>query len=251
MEAGAVGQDGATGASSWCAANGAEEVFAEGVARAVPDGLTSVTNGGGSLHADSDSTSPPNSMAATVPALAAKGDSAAAFGSRDFPGASGTQFTLTAQIKIASSCFSASGQPDPASVLALLFPSSTATPSYELAIAVTPAAIVVVEIQPSPDGGLGNVQPLMTFDMPNLLDRWASWTLNVNGGLLSKTVGLTIDNKVIVPSNTKLQKAPLTLQHPTVFLGVSTRNDQGLSPGCKVNVDDILFDAKTPGVDGG
>jgi hypothetical protein len=260
-EGGKVSTDAATGSeggandasaeagTGWCATQGPDHTFCEDFSRSVPGKLSPLLAGGGSLTADTtDTVNAPQSMLATTPALAAKGDSASALGWRDFPGANGTIYTLTTSFKIASSCFPTGGQADPVTILALSFPG---TP-YEIAFAVTPGQVQLIEITAAADGGIGDIQ-VATFQAADslLLDTWRPWTLNLNGGLI-KGISLTIGSTPVIPVrglNSKM--VPLFLQHPDVYFGATIKNDQGLSPGCKVHVDDILLDVRTAATDGG
>ncbi len=227
--------------AGWCATQTAAHTFCEDFLQSVPDKLDGISANAILEPDTTDFESAPQSMAAITPKLPNKGDSATALGTRSFPDATGTQFTLATYFKIASSCFPASGQTDPVSIAILEFPDD----NYGIAIAVAPNAVALVEVTTGPDGGITGspqITPVATPD--NLFDSWQLWTLTVDGGI-GKSVTLTVGGTTLTPTRTVLKNSQsLVLQHPTILLGATVKNDQGLSPGCKVNVDDILFDAK-------
>jgi hypothetical protein len=224
--------------AGWCATQATTHTFCEDFLRGVPDKLVGLTSNAMLLPDMADYESAPQSMAAVTLSLPLKGDSATALATHAFSGATGTQFTLAAYFKVASSCFPANGGFDPVTVAALGFFDQ----GYEVAIAATPSGVELIEIMTGPDGGVTATPQFTTFDATGLLDSWKPWTVTINGGLV-KSITLTVGGTPVIPSRT-LKSATLTLQHPTLFLGATVRNDQGISPGCRVNVDDILFDAK-------
>jgi hypothetical protein len=230
--------------AGWCATQ-SSHTFCEDFLHGVPDKLTPAPLVNAVLVAESDAVSPPQSMAAITQKLPAKGESATALATEAFPLATGTDFTLASYFKIASSCFPANGQVDAVSIVALLFTED----NYEVAIDIAPSAVALVEIATA-DGGVSGSPMVQTFATGNLFDTWQLWTLTVSGGI-PKTVSLTVGSTTVIPAKTALKGAQtILLQHPTIALGASVKNDQALSPGCKVNVDDIVFDVKavaTPG----
>jgi|HubBroStandDraft_6_1064221.scaffolds.fasta_scaffold456928_2 hypothetical protein len=227
--------------AGWCATQSAAHTFCEDFLHGVPDKLVGITANAMLVPDTTDTVSAPQSMAAITPKLPAKGDSATALATRDFSGATGTQFTLSSYFKIASSCFPSSGQVDPVSIALLDFPDA----SYGLALEIAPNAVALVELETGADGGITGSPEITTLDTPDLFDNWQLWTLTIDGGL-TKSVTLSVGGTTVTPARTMLKKPQTTLllQHPTLFLGAAVKNDQGLSPGCKVNVDDILFDVK-------
>ncbi len=235
-----VGAPTADAGAGWCATQSAAHTFCEDFLHGVPDKLVGITANAMLVPDTADTVSAPQSMAAITPNLPGKGDSATALATHDFSAATGTQFTLSTYLKVASSCFPSNGQVDPVSIALLDFPDA----SYGLALEIAPNAVALVEFQTGADGGTGSPQ-ITTLNTPNLFDNWQLWTLTIDGGL-SKSVTLSVGGTTVTPSRTVLKKAQTTLllQHPTLLLGAAVKNDQGLSPGCKVNVDDILFDVK-------
>jgi hypothetical protein len=225
--------------AGWCATQAATHTLCEDFFRGVPDKLVGLTVGAMLIPDTTDFESPPQSMAAVTPSLAKKGDTATALATHDFSGDTGTQFTLASYFKIAGSCFPGNGF-DPVSIAIVDFPAE----SYAVVIDVTPSGVELVEATVGPDGGLNSNPQVTTFDSAGLLDNWKLWTLTIGGGI-PKTVSLTVGAVTVIPSRA-LKNAPTValLQHPTLLLGAIIKNDQGLSPGCKVNVDDVLFDVK-------
>ena len=122
---------------------------------------------------------------------------------------------------------------------ALLFPDD----NYELALGVTPSGVDLIEVTTDADGGVAKTQE-QSLGAAGLLDSWQLWTLNVGGGI-PKSLTLTVGSTTVISSRAGLNLAPASLlQHPTLFLGAQVKNDQGLSTGCKVHVDDVLFDVR-------
>jgi hypothetical protein len=225
--------------AGWCATQSPTHTFCEDFLRGVPGKFVGVTIGAMLERDPTDYESPPQSMAAVTLALPKKGDSATALGTRDFSSATGTQFTLASYFKVASSCFPTNGGYDPVSIAILEFPEQ----GYGIAIDVTPSGVELVEATTGADGGLAGSPRVTSFNAANLLDGWRLWTLTIDGGL-AKSLSLSVDGAAVIPAHTTLRAAAVLLQHPTLLLGANVKNDQGLSAGCRVNVDDVLFDVK-------
>jgi hypothetical protein len=227
--------------AGWCATQTTTHTFCEDFLRGVPDKLVGITVGAMLVPDTTDFESAPQSMAAVTPSLPKKGDSATALATHDFSGSAGTQFALASYFKIASSCFPANGGFDPVSIAIVEFPEE----NYALAIDATPSGVELVEVTTGADGGVVDSPKLTMFNATNLLDSWQLWTLTIDG-TLPKSVALTVGGATVIPARTALDaKSTLLLQHPTLLVGAAVKNDQGLSNGCRVNVDDILFDVKT------
>ena len=242
-QSGAPSTDAATPADAgagWCATQSATHTFCEDFLHGVPDKLVGLSANAMLVPDMVDFESPPQSMAAITPALPKKGDAAAALATHDFSGATGSQFVLASYFKVASSCFPGNGGFDPVSIAILEFPEQ----GYGLAIDATPSGVALVEVTLGPDGGVTSTPQVTTFDSPGLLDTWKLWTLTVNGSV-GKSIGLTVVGAKVNHSRPQ-KNAPLAiLQHPALLLGASGKNHPALSLGCRVNVDDILFDAKS------
>ncbi len=225
--------------AGWCATQATTHTFCEDFFRGVPDKLVGITAGAMLIPDTTDFVSPPQSMAAVTPSLPKKGDTATALATHDFSGDTGLQFTLASYFKITSSCFPGNGGFDPVSIAIVDFPGE----SYAVTLEATPSGVTLVEATVGADGGFSNPQ-LTTFDSTGLLDGWKLWTLTISSGI-PKTVSLTVGTVTVISARA-LKNAPpvVSLQHPTLFLGATVKNDQGLSPGCRVNVDDVLFDVK-------
>ncbi len=234
----------ADASAGFCATQGTAHTFCEDFLHGVPDKLVGLS-ANATLTADTtDFVSAPQSMESITPALPAKGDGATALATHAFPAAIGTSFTLATYFKIAGACFPSNANADPVSIAALQFPDD----DYEIAIGVTASGVELIEVTTDADGGVANTQS-QTFGAAGLLDSWQLWTLTLGGGI-PKSVGLTVGSTSVIPeragsTSTVLKLAPAgLLQHPTVFLGALIANVQGLSPGCKVHVDDLLFDVR-------
>jgi hypothetical protein len=225
--------------AGWCATQTAAHTFCEDFLHGVPDKLLGIIANAMLVPDTADYVSLPQSMAAITPSLAHKGDSATALATHDFSGATGTQFTLASYFKIAGSCFPGSGGFDPVTVILVQFSEQ----GYGVAIAATPSGVELIEITTGADGGITSTPQLTTFDAPGLLDSWKLWTLSISGGI-PKSIALTVGSTSVIPTRALKNASTVLLQHPALFVGASVKNDQGLSPGCKVNVDDLLFDAK-------
>ncbi len=200
---------------------------------------TTVTTGGATLTANTmDFTSPPQSLLATVPDLMGTGAMASAIASRSFATDAGTRFSLSLDIKLDSLCFS-KGDKDGVSILALDFADSV-DGDYEILIQVLPNEIDAYELT----GTTITQQHQFPSSPPT---GWQRWTLDVNGtgaGATKKTFDLSFGSATAF--NEALQKAPLAaLQHPSLAVGAIVKNVLGQSPGCRVGVDDVLFDIRT------
>jgi hypothetical protein len=233
--------------AGWCATQAPTHTFCEDFLHGVPGKFIGITAGNGMLMPDpKDYESLPQSMAAITPSLAKKDDSATALGTRDFTTVAGTQFALAAYFKIAKSCFPANGAVDPVSPIVLQF----AEQDYGIAIDVIPSGVELVEVTVGADGGqvAGSPKVSRLYAAANLFDSWQLWTLTIDGALVGKSATLSIGNAIVIsrmPLSPPISASTALLQHPTLFLGATVKNDQALSPGCKVNVDDVLFDVKT------
>lgn len=229
--------------AGWCATQAPTHTFCEDFLHGVPGKFVGITAGNGLLVADpKDYESLPQSMAAITPSLLKKDDSATALGTHDFTTVAGSQFALAAYFKIAKSCFPANGAVDPVSPIVLQFPEQ----DYGIAIDVIPSGVELVEVTVGADGGqvAGSPRVSRLYAAANLFDSWQLWTLTIDGGLVGKAATLSIGSAIVI-SRMPLTISAAFLQHPTLFLGATVKNDEALSPGCKVNVDDILFDVKT------
>jgi hypothetical protein len=225
--------------AGWCATQLAAHTFCEDFLHGVPDKLVGISANAMILADTTDYFSAPQSMAAITPKLTMKNDVATALATHDFSTTTGTQFTLDSYFKIASSCFPGNGSVDPVTVAVVQFPEA----NYGIALEVAPGGVTLLEIATGADGGITSSPQQKTFSANNLFDSWQVWTLTIDGGI-PKFVTLTVGGATVIPQTPLKGAVTSLLQHPTLFLGASVKNDQNLSPGCKVNLDDILVDVR-------
>jgi hypothetical protein len=235
--------DGEAGApSSWCSRQGAH-LFCEDFSEGVPGLLSPLLSGGGAVAQDSNSfppsAEPPRSLVATTPALTDLAGSASALGIITFT-TEGGHDVLQEELDVSSTCF-AHGNKDGVSVIALSFPAAR----YDLAVVVQSSAAELVEVTLDVDGGTSSVA-VHPFSTPLPLDRWLVLNLDANLGVAvagtSNTVTVKV-NGLTVLANDKLTLVPLAgARHPTLGLGAAVKDSMSISSGCKVNVDEILFD---------
>ena len=248
LDGGAAGLDAADAQEDWCQSQGSH-LFCEDFSDGVPGLLAETDTAGAQLSLDTNQypprAQPPRSMLATTPALASQGNSGSAIGSHAFT-TDGIHPVLQAEFNVSSSCF-AHGDKDGVTIASLTFPEDR----YLLAIVVASNSSELVELSVGLDGGISNaaVHPFSSM-IPT--DRWTLVSLDVNldvkvgGGAAAgaaDTATVKVDNSVAVLTDEKLTLVPvLGARHPTLSLGASVKNTENLSSGCKVNVDEILFD---------
>jgi hypothetical protein len=227
----------------WCASQGPGHTFCEDFSLGVPDMLSTMPSGGGTITADTtDFTSAPQSLLATTPSLVNSNAAAGAIAYKAFSAAAGTHFSLSLDLKIEASCLPKNDQ-NGVSVIALDFTES----NYGLLIALLPDEIDALEVALT--GPTVTQSHQFQISVPT---GWQRWILDVNGALsltssTTKTFALAVGATTVF-SKEPLQKAPtLAIQHPELVVGAIVKNTQNQSPACKVRVDDILFDVRAAG----
>ena len=183
--------------------------------------------------------SAPESALAQTPALLKAGDQSAAVLATTVVGASGTRLRLQASFTIGANCVAptADGSTSGADGVTLIL---MGTGSYALAVVAQPSAAQLVELVGGADGGLAN-GIAHEFSALALEPRWVTLTVDLNLSMHTVTV--------FVGNAAALQNLPLTF--PPAFtsassaafeLGPQVRDVNGISPGCRVRVDNVLFD---------
>jgi hypothetical protein len=249
-EAGADGggHDAASDAGAgWCTTHGAGHTFCEDFAAGVPDQLVEVALNG-MITADTMSfETPPESMLTSLPALAPKTGSGTALGSVSFAKVAGNQIDVSAYLNVDAGCFPQTGSPNAISILSVDFPES----NYQIVIDLLPSSVTLIEVTTDPDGGNPKTQE-QNVQATGLTGSWQNWQLSIDGtgiaigttGTLAKNATLMVGNATLFTKAT-LKGAPavMPLQHPTLLVGVTARNDGSeATPACKVGVDDVLAD---------
>jgi hypothetical protein len=177
--------------------------------------------------------SPPASLLAATGAISNAGDKAEAFVQHGFTD-NGLRFQLQVSYEVSSACF-AGGNLDGVSLLGLVFLADR----YGLALFALTGGTVLIEVAYDADGGVSNIaQHPLTTAVP--LDSWQTVSLDARLGV-PKAVDMTIDGTPALTAE-HMSLAPATPMHPTLIVGPSVTNNQSLSQGCKVNVDDVFFD---------
>ena len=241
-DAGAEGDAGAP----FCASN-ATHLFCEdfdvdgvpGKFAAVPSNATTATTGP-RISADMITfLSPPESAQVLTTALNKPGDQTAALLTATAVSTAGSRLRLQAAFSIGPGCVapSSDGSTTGADGVTLL---AVGTGNYALAVQAQPSAAQLVEIVGTGDGGIAN-GAAHEFSALSLEPKWVTLTVDLN--LATHTVTVLVGNAAA------LQSLPLT--YPPSFttastasfeLGAQVKDVNGISPGCRVHVDNVLFD---------
>jgi hypothetical protein len=249
-EAGADGgrRDAAADAgASWCATHGVGQTFCEDFAAGVPDQLVEVALNGTITADTADFETPPESMLASLPPLAPKGGAGTALGSVSFAKVAGNQIDVSAYLRVDAGCFPQTGSSNAISILSLDFPES----NYQIVIDLLPTSVALIEVTTDADGGNAKTQE-QDVQATGLTGSWQDWQLSVDGtgvgtgSLAAKNATLMVGNATLFTKAT-LKGAPtlMALQHPTLLVGVTARNEGSeATPACQVGVDDILADVR-------
>lgn len=223
--------DGGDGAIDWCSSQGTSHLFCEDFDEGVPGRLTSKTYGGGTVAADvSDYVSAPESMWASTPPLVGPHGAGGAFGTASFD-AVGPHFQLQTDLQVAPDCV-ANG--DGATLATVTFD------TYSVALLAALGGSYLMELTYASDGGLaGSTQHRLATPIPN--DAWRTVVLDLDFS--------TREANVTVSGEAALSHQPLSFvpspapTAPTIGLGAEIQNRVGQSEGCRVRVDNVLFDS--------
>jgi hypothetical protein len=228
---------GADGAPGFCAAMGATHLFCEDFDGQFPgkfSPLTTVTGGIGSPHIDPDTAmfvSPPQSAAAVTPALGKAGDDAVAYLSAPVNAtAAGSRLKLTFDLQVGPGCTS---NRDGATIAVLQ------VGTYSLGLGVADTGAAVAEIVEAPDGGVVNKNTYNLSAAP-ATDQWIALGLDANLGTHKLTV--TEGTTTLLNSQSLQFVVSESVSSATILLGAHVRNALDLSAGCRIRIDNVLFD---------
>jgi hypothetical protein len=238
---GGVG-DADAGATYFCAAQDAAHTLCEDFSgpQPFPDQFVKLAANTGTVEPDTATyRSPPESaLAVTMSQTAGIG---AAIIAHDFSSAGlvGQHFTLQDWVQLDSTgtCFDNGGA---VAIASLVFPSSKS--HYEIDIVASSAGASIVE-SVSPDGGAAVLTPHDLAGAPGV-NMFYPWIVDVNLALtsVSKTAAITIGGTMYPRQQLTAVPTGENFTGPTLLLGASV---SGQSGGCKIHVDDILFDIST------
>jgi hypothetical protein len=152
----------------------------------------------------------------------------------------GTHFTLSDWVRFDSSsdCFPSATQG--VAIAAIVFPNSTS--HYAIDIVQLLDNVEIVESATPADGGAAVLTPHFVAVGALTENQFLPWTVDVTLGLVQKTAVITVnDTQGPTQSLTGAPAAAQDYSTPTLLLGASIT---GQTTGCKINVDDILFDIR-------
>jgi hypothetical protein len=238
-ESDAGGGDGGDAApAAFCATTGATHLFCEDFDHdGVPGQFTTeaftIGTALGPAHIDPNTTtfvSAPQSAAAVAPLLTKAGDEAQAYLMAMInAGTPGSVLKLEFELQIGAGCAS---NADGATIAIL------EVGTYAIAVAVASAGAAVAEIAQGPDGGITN-QRNYPFGLP-AVGSWIDLGLQLNLGTHKLTL---TEGTAKVLDGQSLQFAPQgTTGSATIFLGAHVKDVSAVSPGCRVLLDNVLFD---------
>lgn len=230
-EAGSIGDANGDVDLDWCAAQGGSHLLCEDFDQGVPGRLTSKIYGGATLAADvSDYTSAPESMWTLIPPLAGPHARAGAFAGASFMTAA-AHVRLRADLQIADDCV---GNADGVTLAMLTFD------TYSVTLVAAQGVSNLVELVYAPDGGLASTAShALTSRMPN--DTWTTIALEIDRSASRATVTLAGET-VLSDQNLPLAPPSTPFASTTLSVGAEIQNQIGQSAGCRVRVDNVLFD---------
>jgi hypothetical protein len=226
-------EDGATNeeAIDWCTSQGTSHLLCEDFDHGVPGGLTSKTYGGGIVAADvSDYVSAPESMWASTPALAGPHATAGALATASFATLA-QHLQLQADFQIAPDCI---GNGDGVTVAVLTLG------TYSITLRATPRASDLVELSYGADGGLaGSASHPLTSPIAN--NAWSTVVLDLD--LPAQEAEVTVDGQATLTREALTLEPSAAPASAILGLGAEVTNQLGQSLGCRVRVDNVLFDS--------
>ncbi len=196
---------------------------------------STVTVGGPKIGADMTTfVSPPASALASTPVLLRANDQATAVLEATASSSNtqaGARLRLSAEIQVGAGCVASSD----GVVVALV-----KAGAYAVAVQAASTEARLLELKYG--GGDGGVQNTVTHPFSTLPTDPKWFELVIDVALKASTATVSIDGA------TALDSLPLTLSPPSsassaiVFLGAQVNDSQAISAGCKVHVDNVLFD---------
>jgi hypothetical protein len=216
----------------WCDAQGASHLFCEDFDHGVPGRLTSKTYGGATVAADvSDYASPPESMWTSTPTLAGPHAAAGAFGTLSFL-TTAPHLRVQADLQIAPDCV---GNVDGVTLVMLTLG------AYSITLRTALGASALVELAYAPDGGLASsASHRLTAQIPNNV--WSTVVFEVD--LSAREANVTVAGApTLMHEPLSLESSTAAPVSATVGLGAEVTNQTGQSTGCRVRVDNVLFDS--------
>jgi hypothetical protein len=218
-------------AVDWCAAQGMSHLLCEDFDHGVPGKLTSKTYGGATVAADvSDYVSPPESMWASTPALTSPHAAAGAFATSSFATLA-RHLQLQADFRLDPDCI---GNDDGVTLAVLTLG------TYSVTLQASARASDLVELDYGADGGLASsASHRLTGQIPN--NAWSTVVLEVD--LTAREAAVTVDGEVALIHEPLTVEPPAAPTSATLGLGAEVTNLLGQSTGCRVRVDNVLFDS--------
>jgi hypothetical protein len=221
---------GAEASGDWCDTQPALHLFCEDFDQGVPGKLTSKTYGGGLVAADvSNVVSGTESMWASTPPLHPAAF-ASALGTASFMKPS-SHPRLQAELQVASDCVATQ---DGVTLATLTFE------AYSVMLVATAGGTRLVEQVSAADGGVaGSAAYPLTSPIPS--DVWSVVVLDID--LSARRATVTLSGTAVLTSQALSLAPELAPPMATVLsVGAEIQNDLDQSPGCRVRVDNVLFD---------
>jgi len=224
-------REGGDGTLDWCGSQATAHLFCEDFDQGVPGRLTSKTYGGGTVAADvSDYVSAPESLWASTPPLVGPHGAGGAFATASFD-ATGPHFHLQADLQVAADCAANS---DGATLAAVTFD------TYSVTLLAALGGSYLVELTYGSDAGLaGSTQHRLAAPIPTNV--WSTIVIELD--FSTREANVTVSGAAVL-SHRPLSFVPSsTATAPTLGLGAEIQNQVGQSEGCRVRVDNVLFDS--------
>jgi hypothetical protein len=198
---------------------------------------SSVTVGNGSkIVADTSVfVSSPNSALTQTPALLRpSGDQATALLKATIAASStttpATRLKWSAELQVGTGCVAnADG-----ALVALM-----TTGGYGLALSVLPAQTELVELNFASDGGVAD-STVHGFPAVPTDPEWLAVGIELD--LRVKTATVTVDGTAVLDTVMLTLSPPSSATSASLFLGAQVSDVKAVSPGCRVHVDNVLFD---------